>query len=64
VIQARKNLGMFFMSYQIAEVKATPSVFLYALMIYALISVPTDLYLLNKAHEDAERQTDKATEET
>jgi len=53
VIQALKNLGLFFMSYQIAEVKAAPGVFLYALVIYALISVPTDLYLLNKAHEDA-----------
>jgi len=56
VIQALKNLGMFFMAYQVADVKADPAVFLYALGIYALVSIPTDLYLLNKAHEDAKKE--------
>jgi len=56
VIQALKNLGMFFVAYQVAEVKADPLTFFYALGIYALVSVPSDLYLLNKVHEGAERK--------
>mgnify|MGYP001171160579 CR=1 FL=1 len=58
VIQALKNLGMFFVAYRVADIRADPITFVYALGIYALVSVPSDLYLLNKAHEYAEKQTE------
>lgn len=56
MIQALKNLGMFFVAYRVADIKADPITFFYALGIYALVSVPSDLYLLNKAHEDAKKE--------
>ena len=56
IIQALKNLGMFFAAYQLADIRADPVAFLFALGIYALVSVPSDLYLLNKAHEDAKKE--------
>lgn len=62
VIQALKNLGMFFVAYQVADIKADPITFFYALGIYALVSIPSDLYLLNKVHEDAEKKAEAKTE--
>jgi len=51
IIQAFKNLGLFLATYVIADIQANPTKFLFALIIYACISIPSDLYLLNKAHE-------------
>jgi len=53
VIQAIKNVGLFLATYTIAGIKADPTQFAFALLIYACVSIPTDLYMLNKAHEDA-----------
>ena len=55
VIQAVKNVGLFLATYTIAGIKTNPEQFAFAFLIYVLCSVPSDLYLLNKAHEDAKK---------
>ena len=53
VITALKNLGLtFLMAWSITDIQANPEAFIYAFIVYALVSVPSDLYLLNRAHED------------
>ena len=49
VITALKNIGLFVGTYTFLGVQAEPLKFLWALLVYTLISVPSDLYLLNKA---------------
>ena len=56
VIQTFKNLGLWLATYTIAGIKAQPEQFLFAFIIYALVSIPTDLYLLNKAHESSKSE--------
>lgn len=51
IIQALKNIGLFLATYTISGIQADPKSFLFAFLIYVLLSVPSDLYLLNKAHE-------------
>lgn len=51
LVTAAKNLGLFIATFTVAAVETNPAQFFYALLIYALVSVPTDLYLLNRAHE-------------
>lgn len=53
VLTALKNLGAFFaINYSVTSIKANPEEFIFAMLVYALVSVPSDLYLLNKAHEN------------
>jgi len=47
IIVALKNIGSFLTSYTFLGIKADPYQFLYALLIFALISIPSDLFLLN-----------------
>jgi len=59
IIQAMKNLGLWITTtYTLIDIKANIEAFLFALLLYALISIPTDIYLLNKAHESAEKPTE------
>jgi len=51
IIQAIKNIGVFLATFSIAGIEASPERFFFALLVYACVSVPSDLYLLNKAHE-------------
>lgn len=57
VVLALKNLGTMLASYTVAGIEAEPKVFMFALIVYAFISIPTDLLLMNhlseKAKEDA-----------
>lgn len=55
IIMACKNIGLWLTSYSFLAVKADPLQFLFSFAIYTLISVPSDLYLLNKAHEKKEK---------
>lgn len=55
VIQALKNIGLFLATYTFAGIQAEPEQFLFAFLIYALVSIPADIYLLNKAHEQGEK---------
>lgn len=53
VILALKNLGIWLASWSIAQVKADWTQFTYAFVVYALISIPTDLFLGNHLSEKA-----------
>jgi len=53
IIQALKNIGLFLSTYLIADIQANPEKFIFAFVIYVCISVPSDLFLINKAHENA-----------
>jgi len=58
VIMALKNLGLWLGSmFLLADIQANPLAFLYALLIYALVSIPSDLYMLNKAHENGKKES-------
>lgn len=60
IIQSLKNIGLWLGTYSMLDIKAQPDKFLYALLIYILVTVPTDLYLLNKAEEKgAEAETEE-----
>lgn len=57
MITALKNIGLtFFMVYQVSDIQADPMAFLYAFFIYCIISIPSDIYLLNKAHENGKTE--------
>jgi len=47
VIMAAKNIGVWIATFTISGIKAAPEEFILAFIIYALISVPSDLYMLN-----------------
>jgi hypothetical protein len=47
LIMTLKNLGSWLTSYTLAGIKADVSNFLFMLLIYCLINVPSDLFLLN-----------------
>jgi len=57
VIMALKNLGLWLGSmFVLADIQANPLMFLYALLVYALVSIPSDLYMMNKAHESGMKE--------
>jgi len=47
LILALKNLGGYLASFTVAGIKTDPSQFAYSLLIYLLITTPSDLFLLN-----------------
>jgi len=51
VVVALKNVGLFLASYQVTGITSNPMQFVYSFVIFACVSIPSDLYLLNKAHE-------------
>ena len=59
VILAAKNLGTWLATVSFTSVREDPTAFLWLFMIYALINIPTDLFLANhisnKGREQAER---------
>lgn len=58
IIAAIKNLGLFVsISWQFDAIAADPLKFIYATIIYMLVSFASDLYLLNKAHEPEAKVT-------
>lgn len=54
LILATKNLGIWLSQFEIAGIRADKPAFFYALLLYLLISVPSDLLLLNHATSKAE----------
>jgi len=48
LILALKNLGVWLASWTASGIRADPWQFLLALAIYSLVSVPSDLYLMNR----------------
>lgn len=49
VVLALKNLGIFLAQFSTTQIRLDSSAFLYSLLIYACVSIPTDLFLLNHA---------------
>lgn len=56
VIITLKNIGVWLASYTISGIKSDPQSFIFALLIYALITVPSDLYALNHITTHAEEK--------
>ena len=57
---ALKNLGLWLgTTFMLVDIQANPTAFVYALLIYGLVSIPTDLYMLNKAHENGVKEKAK-----
>lgn len=48
---ALKNFGFWLGTYTVGVIKADPIAFLYAMLIYGVVNIPADIYMLNKAHE-------------
>jgi len=57
VILALKNLGIWLSQYTVAGISADKPAFLYALLIYVCVSLPSDLLILNHAQESAKRKS-------
>lgn len=55
IILAVKNLGMWCASWKMMQIEIEPKVFLWGLIIYAMINVPTDLYIAN--HLSSQHET-------
>ena len=60
VIMAAKNVGTWLATFGISGIKAAPEEFIFALATYALISIPTDLYMLNHLNEKCKEEAAKA----
>ena len=54
-VLALKNLGIWLAQFTIAEVRADSPAFVYALIIYACVSIPSDLLLLNHATSEEKK---------
>jgi len=58
VILALKNLGTWLATMSFTNIREDPAAFMWLFLIYALINIPTDLYLANhiltKGKESAE----------
>ena len=55
IILAMKNLGMWCASWPIMQIEIDPKRFLWGLLVFAMINVPTDLYIAN--HLSAKSET-------
>lgn len=53
VVLALKNLGIWLGQFTLAGIRVDSQAFMYSLLIYCLVSVPTDILLLNHATSKA-----------
>ena len=51
VILALKNLGTWLATMSFTNIREDPTLFLWLFFVYALINIPTDLYLANHISE-------------
>ena len=56
VILALKNLGVYLAAHTVSGIKQDPYQFAFSLGIYALMSIPSDLYLMNHATDKAAKK--------
>jgi hypothetical protein len=56
VVLTLKNIGAFLASYQLAGIRADPTSFLFQMVIYACINIPSDLLLMNHWSTDPKPQ--------
>lgn len=62
IILTLKNIGIWLASYSVSGIQAEPSNFIFAFLIYALVSIPSDLYALNHITTHAKEQALKEAE--
>ena len=56
VILALKNLGTWLATLSFTNVREDPATFMWLFVIYMLINVPSDLYLMNHASDKAVKE--------
>lgn len=56
VVFALKNLGIWLGQYTAAGISADKPAFMYALLIYLCVSLPTDILLLNHMSESMKKE--------
>lgn len=56
IILAAKNLGTWLATMAFTDVMGNPAKFMWLLAIYALINVPSDLFLMNHASTEAAKK--------
>jgi len=62
IILALKNLGTWLMTtWQFPAVRADPAAFMWAFLIFALINVPSDLFLANHLVDKEVKKAKEAT---
>ena len=54
IILALKNLGTWLATMSFTNIRDDPALFLWLFLIYALINVPSDLFLMNHATKTKE----------
>lgn len=54
VVLAMKNLGTWLATMSFTNVREDPAMFAWLLLIYVLINVPSDLFLMNHATKEKE----------
>jgi len=59
IILALKNLGTWLATLSFTNIKDDPVLFMWLFVIYVLINVPSDLYLMNHATERALEEVKK-----
>jgi len=59
IILALKNLGTWLATLSFTNVREDPVLFFWLFFIYALINIPSDLYLMNHATEKALEESKK-----
>ena len=59
VILALKNLGTWLATMSFTNIREDPTLFLWLFLIYALINIPTDLYLANHISETGKKQAEE-----
>lgn len=59
LILAAKNLGTWLATMSFTNVREDPATFFWLFLIYILINVPTDLYLVNHATDRALKESKK-----
>ncbi len=59
IILALKNLGTWLATMSFTNIREDPDLFLWVFLIYALINVPSDLFLMNHATGTNESAKDK-----
>jgi len=56
LIQTLKGIGAFLAAYTVADIQTDQKKFIYALAIYALISIPTDLLIDRQRVNNAKKE--------
>jgi len=57
IILALKNLGTWLATMSFTNIRDDPALFLWLFLIYALINVPSDLFLMNHATKTTASQS-------